>query len=230
MKLAIMQPYFFPYIGYFHLIKSVDTFVIYDDVDYIKGGWINRNKIVSSSTNNEPIYFNLPTQGASSFKRICDIRVLFNDYNKNKLFNKIKNCYEKEKNYKRVIPLFMSVVDCGSDNLAEINYEGIQQVSLYLDIKTNLIKSSQDLGDDKLSGQERVIDICKKMNSNFYINTIGGKKLYDCDRFSKDNINLRFIKSVPLGFEWWNLSILHLLMKYNKEDIMYMLGSYKLVE
>lgn len=230
MKLAIMQPYFFPYIGYFHLIKSVDTFVIYDDVNYIKGGWINRNKIVSPSTNSEPIYFNLPTQGASSFKRICDLKVLLSDYNKNKLFSKIKTCYGKEINYETAISLFMSVLECGSDNLTEVNYHGIQQVSQYLDIKTDLIKTSQNLGDDTLSGQERVVDICKKMNSNFYVNTIGGKKLYDSERFSQDNISLRFVESIPLEFPWWNLSILHLLMKYNKEDIMSMLKSYELVE
>jgi hypothetical protein len=229
MKLALMQPYFFPYIGYFHLIKSADTFVVYDDVNYIKGGWINRNKIVSSSTNNEPIYFNLPTQGASSFKRICDLKVLLNDYNKNKLFSMFKNCYGKEINYDIVISLFMSVLNCGSDNLSEVNYFGIKKISDHLNIDTDLVKTSKDLGNDNLTGPDRVIDICKKMNSSVYINTIGGKSLYNPERFSQDNISLKFIQSLPLGFPWWNLSILHLLMKFDKEDIISMLDSYTLI-
>jgi hypothetical protein len=230
MRLAIMQPYFFPYIGYFHLVKSVDTFVIYDDVSYIKGGWINRNKIVSSSTNNEPVYFNLPVRGASSYKRICDLSVLLDDYNQDKLFSKIENCYSKESNYCSVMPLFKSVIQCGSDNLSEINYQGIKKVCEYLDIKTNIVRTSQGIASKSLSGQERVIDMCKTLNSRFYINAIGGRKLYQQDKFSDEGIELRFIESIPLEDQWWNLSILHILMKYSKDDIVKMLNSYRLVK
>ena len=69
MKIAIMQPYFFPYIGYWQLIHAVDHFVIYDDVNYIKGGWINRNRIL---INGKPAYITVPLHKASAFKRICD--------------------------------------------------------------------------------------------------------------------------------------------------------------
>ena len=72
MKLAIMQPYFFPYIGYFQLINAVDKFVFYDDVNFIKGGWINRNRIL---VNGEIKFFTVPITGVSSFKKTKETRI-----------------------------------------------------------------------------------------------------------------------------------------------------------
>ena len=70
MKVGIMQPYFFPYIGYWQLMNEVDVYVIYDDVNFIKGGWINRNRIL---TNGNPSYFNVQIKGASPFKKINEV-------------------------------------------------------------------------------------------------------------------------------------------------------------
>src|SRR5688572_18113469 len=72
MKLAIMQPYFFPYLGYFQLIYASDKFVFYDDVNYIKSGWINRNRLL---LNGEAKYFTVPLSGASSYSKISRVGI-----------------------------------------------------------------------------------------------------------------------------------------------------------
>ena len=72
MKLAIMQPYLFPYLGYFQLIAAVDKFVFYDDVNFIKNGWINRNRLLISGKVN---YITIPLSGASSFLKINQVLV-----------------------------------------------------------------------------------------------------------------------------------------------------------
>ena len=69
MKLAIMQPYFFPYIGYFQLIKSVDEFVIYDNIQYTKKGWINRNRILVNGTD---YLISLPLKKDSDYLNVVD--------------------------------------------------------------------------------------------------------------------------------------------------------------
>lgn len=93
MKIAIMQPYIFPYIGYFQLINAVDKFIIYDDVNYIKQGWINRNKIL---LNNEDYLFTFPLKNASSYKKINEIELSENLYSKWKIkFFKTLEVYKK---------------------------------------------------------------------------------------------------------------------------------------
>ncbi|AVC45854.1 wbqC-like family protein (plasmid) [Rhizobium leguminosarum bv. viciae] len=89
MKLAIMQPYFFPYIGYFQLIHAVDKFVVYDNIKYTKKGWINRNRILR---NGEDYTFSLPIKAASDSLDICD-RTLSTEFDRNKLVNQIQGAY-----------------------------------------------------------------------------------------------------------------------------------------
>jgi len=229
MKTAIMQPYFFPYIGYFQLISSVDTFVIYDDVNYIKGGWINRNKIVSKSTGNKPSYFGLTLEKQSSFKKIYDIKIKQRDFYNDKLKRKISSCYKKSPHFDKIFPLFEEVIDLESNYLTDINYCGIKKVCEFLNINTKIIKTSRQFSNDNLSGQGRVIDICKKLNCAKYINAIGGQEIYNTNDFRSNGIDLKFIKTIPIEYEWWNLSIIHQMMTFDKTKLQNMLNSYKLV-
>ncbi|MCX6742709.1 MAG: WbqC family protein, partial [Candidatus Parcubacteria bacterium] len=172
MKIAIMQPYFFPYIGYFQLINSVDKFVLYDDVNYIKQGWINRNRIIS---NMEGSYFTLQLQGASSYKNINEIQT---GENKNKLARTIRQVYCKTKYFVSVFPMVESILLYSESNLSLYLENSVRKLCHILCIPTEIFLSSSIKKDNSLKGIEKVISICKLFNAQEYINSIGGEILY----------------------------------------------------
>ena len=229
MRVAIMQPYFFPYIGYFQLIHAVDKFVIYDDVSYIKQGWINRNRILERD---KPTYFTLYTQGASSNKLINEI---FVGHNVEKLIKTLKHNYKRAPFFQTTMPLIESLLRNEEKNLALFLTYCLKGLCEYLMIDTQILLSSQIKKDGSLKKEQRLIDICKKLGCNFYINAIGGQALYRQDEFSKAGIRLSFLKPDPInycqfknGFVPW-LSIIDVMMFNKKSDICSMLDYFKLV-
>lgn len=191
MKIGIMQPYFFPYLGYWQLLAAVDKYVIYDDVNFIKGGWINRNRILNNCSVQ---YINVRMKGASSFKKINEIEVDKDPVFIEKTKKTIINAYHKAPEFNKVYPLIESVLDCKEKNLALYLINSIYRICTYLEINTELIISSNISKDELLRGEDKVIDICKKMNATIYYNAIGGKSLYDFARFREEGINLVFLK------------------------------------
>ncbi|MFC0876132.1 WbqC family protein [Saccharicrinis sp. FJH2] len=229
MKVAIMQPYFFPYIGYYQLIHSVDKFVIYDDVNYIKQGWISRNRVLS---NGESIYFTLNLKGASSNKYINEIEV---GDNKVKLLKTIKQNYSKASNFDSIFPLVETILNNNESNLAQFLTYSIKSICSFLEINTE-IYNSVDLGNDKsLKGEEKVIDICKVLNADMYINSIGGKTLYSYDHFQSHNIELKFLKSREFKYNQFKnsfvpwLSIIDVMMFNSITEIRKYLEDYILI-
>ena len=172
-SIAIMQPYFLPYIGYFQLINNVDQFVLYDNIKYTKKGWINRNRITGGNV------ITIPIKKDSDSLDIVD-RKLSNDWlnQKRKLFNKIKSSYIKSFNYKEGIELLNNILEHKSNNLFEFIYNSIIEINSYLDIKTPIIPSSLLKRDRNLKSQDSVIEICNILKANKYINPIGGRELY----------------------------------------------------
>ena len=158
MKLGIMQPYFLPYIGYWQLLNAVDKYVIYDDVNFIKGGWINRNRIL---VNGQPKYFNIPMLGASSFKLINEISVNTDPSLAEKNLRIIENTYRKAPYYSNIYPLIKDILNCGETRLASFVTYSISTICRYLDIKTELLISSALDKDCGLKGQDKVLAICK---------------------------------------------------------------------
>ncbi|MBT4731087.1 hypothetical protein HOB87_03875 [Candidatus Woesearchaeota archaeon] len=152
MKLAIMQPYFFPYIGYWQLISAVDTFVIYDDVNYIKQGWINRNNIIGSNFNQ---LISLQVIGASSFKLINEIEV---GNNSQKILKTIEQTYKKAPYFESVFPLLQVIMQCEEKNLAKFLNFLIKEVCAYIEIKTTISTSSELVKNNKLKGQDKILD------------------------------------------------------------------------
>lgn len=233
MKLGIMQPYFFPYIGYWQLLNAVDKYVIYDDVNFIKGGWINRNRILN---NGRIQYINVVMQGASSFKHINEIGVQNNksiiEKNKKTLWNAYHKCNEFEK----VFPILCEVLDSGEDNLANYLEFSIRKICQYLGIKTQLYTSSKIEKNNTLHGEEKVIDICKRMGADVYINAVGGKELYHFDRFAKYGIKLCFLDTNKIKYPQQNdkfesnLSIIDVMMYNDVSSIKKMLHEYVLLE
>lgn len=187
-----MQPYFFPYIGYFQLIHAVDIFVIYDDVNYINKGWINRNRIL---INGKGGLVNVPLNGASQNKLIKDITLLSDQKWRNTMLKSIELNYKKAPQFNLVFPMLQRLINIDSATISEFNYIGIKSVCEYLDITTSLIPSSEIYSNGDLKGQYRILDICLKEKAKHYINPTGGKELYNLEVFSKEGLSLNFIKS-----------------------------------
>lgn len=212
MKLGIMQPYIFPYIGYFHLIDSVDTFVFYDDVNFVNSGWVNRNKIL---INNKEFLFTVPSDWSQN-KKINEVLVTKEHIKwRNKFFSTLKHSYGKEKYFKECMNLIELSFD-KTDNLGEICKSSIKNTLKYLEVEKNIIDSSSIFLNDHLKSDLRIKDICKKMNASHYINTIGGKDLYSKEQFKNENIDLYFIKTKE-NLKY--LSIIDTIMKNGKNTI-----------
>lgn len=232
MKLGIMQPYFMPYIGYFQLINAVDKYVICDDVNYIKGGFVNRNRIL---INGQPSYINVPLKNVSQFKHINEIELSDDKSMFDKQLKTIARTYRKAPYFKEVYDILENIFSNKYDNLAEINIASIKSVCKYLNIETEILISSSMERDRNLKREHMVMDICKIMNADEYYNAIGGTSLYDKNQFLKEGIKLSFIKTNDIIYDQFknefieNLSIIDVMMFNSKDKIHQLLKEYKLV-
>ena len=166
MKLGIMQPYFFPYIGYWQLINAVEKYVICDDVNFIKGGWINRNRIL---VNGENKFINLRMHNASQNKLINQIEVLGNSVYNRKLLKTLEIYYKKAPHYKDVFPIIESIIKLDEKNLARYLELSIRRICEYLSISTDFIISSTITKNKDLRCQDKIIEICKILGADEHI-------------------------------------------------------------
>lgn len=234
MKIAVMQPYLFPYIGYFQLILAVDKFVVYDDVNFIKQGWVNRNYLL---VNEKKSIFTVPLQGASSFKRIRDIAINKAQYDRwsDKFFKTIELSYRKAPFYKDIYPLLQKVLGEDYATISWLAFASIKSASDYIGIKTEFVQSSTVYGNDHLKGEERVIDICKREEASEYINLSGGMSIYSKEKFAKEGIKLSFIKSRQVSYRQISgefvpdLSVIDPLMFNDSQGIRDILEGYNLM-
>lgn len=232
MKLGIMQPYFVPYIGYWQLMNAVDKYVVYDDVNFIKGGWINRNRIL---LNGFPFYFNIQMNGASPNKLINEVEINNNTSIVNKNLKQIETAYKKAPYYNVVRPLIEEIFAYDTNNLAKFIFNSFKVINRYLDIKTELVLSSSLNKNNELKGQDKVIAICKLLGATEYYNAIGGQELYDFATFAENKIELKFLRTENITYKQFNnefqpnLSIIDVLMFNDKETVKKMLNSYSLI-
>jgi hypothetical protein len=233
-NIAIMQPYFLPYIGYFQLINSVDEFVIYDNIQYTKKGWINRNRILSNGNNK---LISLTLKADSDFLNIVDRR-LSNNWKQDriKLINQIKGAYKKAHFFESVFPLIEKIIMNNEDNLFQFIYDSLILINDFLDIKTKFIISSTiDIDHVNLKSKDKVIAICKNLDAKTYINAIGGIDLYDKNEFENNAIKLNFIKTNPIKYKQFNnefvpwLSIIDVMMFNSTDEIKNYLKQYTLI-
>jgi len=228
LSCAVMQPYFLPYIGYWQLINAVDTFVIFDDVNYFKKGFINRNSIL---LNGEPFNFTLELVKASQNKLINEIEV---GNNKEKILKIITSAYMKAPYYNDVYPLIEKIVLNDEKNLAVYIGDSLQEVAVYLEINTRYIYSSQVSQTPGLKAQDKIIDICLNLNQKSYINAIGGQELYSKQRFREKRIKLSFLETEQFSYTQnnegfiSNLSMIDVLMFNSKLQVKEMLELYNL--
>ena len=232
MKIGIMQPYLFPYLGYWQLINAVDKFVILDDVNFIKRGYINRNHIL---LNNSETLFTLPLVKASQNKLINETDIFNDEKEIDKLLLMIKTAYKDAPYFNAVYPLIDKIVKFKDVNLSKYITNSIIEICKYVGINTQIIPSSGRYEKKDLKGQLRILDIVGKESGKTYINPIGGLNLYEKEVFSKKGIQLKFIEMDRISYQQINnrfvsnLSIIDVLMFNSQKEIVQLLEKYKLV-
>ena len=229
IKIAIMQPYFFPYIGYWQLMEEVDFFVLLDDVNYINRGFINRNFFI---VNNKKTRFTLELKKASQNRIIKDISI---GSNSDKILKMISLAYKKSPYFYNFFPLVSKCLkNTDNSNLGDLLYNSINTTRKYLAINTKLLRSSEMLLDRKLKGQYKIIEICKTLKGSKYINNFSGAALYDSVVFNENQIELSFIKSKISQYKQFNntfipnLSIIDIAMFNDLKKIRDMLLNFEI--
>ncbi len=231
MKIAIMQPYFFPYIGYWQLIHAVDKFVVYDNVEYSKKGWINRNRILVSD---QPKYVTIPIKKDSDFLEIRD-RFLSENYifEMKKNLRIIESAYKKAPFFECIFPIVREILLFENNNLFDYIYNSICKIVNFLEIETEIIVSSSLPIDKSYKNKHRVMKICNILTSDCYLNPIGGTSLYDKEEFRQQGINLNFIKTNEITYKQFNnefisnLSIIDVMMFNSIDQIRSYLTNYE---
>lgn len=225
-----MQPYFLPYIGYWQLINLVEKFIIFDDVNFMNKSYLNRNKFL---VNGKPFQFSLELIGASQNKLINEIQI---GNNSSKILKTIEYNYKKAPNFDRAFPLFEDIFCNEEKNLAKFIGYSLKKISVYMNISTDFIYSSEINKNSCMSNQDKIIHICKMCKSTNYINPIGGKQLYSYEYFKKNNIKLNFFKSKLKKYHQFNndfipfLSIVDVIMFNELNHLENLINLYELIE
>src|SRR5262245_33104169 len=187
MKVAVMQPYFFPYIGYFQLINAVDLFIVYDNIKYTKKGWISRNRILQQGN---AVVFSLALKRGSDSLDVRD-RELAADFDGRKLLNQIREAYRSAPYFGQAFPVVEEAMRYGDRNLFHFLHHSILKTCEYLGIGTAIAKSSDIQIDHSMKGQAKVIALCEKVGASRYVNAIGGMELYSSEDFQARGIELK---------------------------------------
>ncbi len=231
MKLAIMQPYFLPYIGYWQLWNAVDAFVVYDNIQFTKKGWINRNRFLLNGADE---LFTIPVKKDSEYLNVVE-RAVAPDFDRDKLLNRLAGAYRRAPHFDAVFPLVTGIVRAESANLFEYLFHSMRQVAGYLGITTPVVVSSTVPIDHSLRAEEKVLALCRALKADTYLNPIGGRELYDKAQFRAGGIDLHFLQTRPITYPQFNgafvpnLSILDVMMFNSPAAIRAMLREFDLV-
>jgi hypothetical protein len=191
MRLAIMQPYFLPYIGYFQLMAAVDKFVVLDDVNFINRGWINRNRI---AVNGEPYWLTLPLAKASQNRLINEIKILDDPLWKRKMIRTLELSYRSAPFAHEVWPMLSDLLEEARGSLSAFLFRHLRRVVDYIGIDVSIEPTSAIYPKEGRAGQERILDICRREGATSYVNLPGGRELYDPPTFAASGIKLLFIE------------------------------------
>lgn len=229
MIVSIMQPYLLPYVGYFQLIAASDVFVLYDDVQYIKGGWINRNRILLDGG---PHWLTLPVERTEVATRIDQKRYQLGD---DKPRRQLDAAYRKAPHSAEVMPLLDAILGHEDANVARLNEAGLRAVCRELGITTEIVAASALDRDRALGGQDAVIDIVQGLGGRRYLNPMGGTGLYDAEAFAAAGLELGFVRPRPPAYAQFdaphvpNLSIADVLMFCDGAQRQAVLAAYDVV-
>jgi hypothetical protein len=227
-----MQPYLFPYIGYFQLMHVADKFVIYDDVNFINRGWINRNRIL---VNKKPLMFTVPLKNASQNTLIKDLKLANIEKWKQKYLRTLEFAYKKVPYFDTVLSIIYDVINIKTTFLRDWHLEALNRVINYLEIDTRIVETSSKYNNNDLNAQNRILDICAKEKAENYINPIGGIELYNKQDFYDKSVDLFFLKSKDIHYKQFGsnfyscLSIIDVMMFNSVTKINKMIEAYELV-
>jgi len=255
MKLAIMQPYFFPYIGYFQLITAVDLFILYSNLNYIKEGWMHRNRIISNKK--DIVYINLDLQQKSSNLKIYDIKLCKSKHWREKLLKTLYHSYVNTKYYQEVFPIIRNLINQNQEYLHDLNSSIIEQLcgfigittrittdyKKYYSIEDQIYEISKSQVDDRINRYgynvdkktARVLEFCFLHRADCFINPIGGVNLYSKDVFKRNGIDLYFLKTNTIKYRQFSLefipdlSIIDVLMHCGPQKTLQLLKEYTLI-
>jgi len=229
MRLAIMQPYFFPYIGYFQLMAAVDHFLIHDDVQWIKGGWINRNRI---SVHGREQMLTLPVESGGNNGLICHRKLAADfDRQRERMLRLIREAYQRAPQFDSVFDLVHSIMHHTTLNACDLIVNSLHQTASHIGIPTPLSRSSELATDDSLKAEDRVLELCRLCGADHYINPVGGVELYSRQRFEERGIRLSFLQPVISEYRQLRLpflpalSILDVMMFNSPEQVRTMLAT-----
>lgn len=218
-----------PYIGYFQLMKAVDKYVVYDDVNYIKGGWANRNHIL---INGEKEMFTVTLQKASQNKLFNEI-VIGDDFKK--LMKTLQMNYSRAINFDQTMVLMERIISFPNKQLAVFIANSFREILSYLSVETEILMSSEIPKDNSLRGKDKIIQICEILGADTYYNAVGGKNLYDQEEFREHGITLNFVDSLPQVYSQLHtrefvsgLSMVDVLMNNTKDEVNRLLDSFQL--
>lgn len=230
MRVAIKQPYFMPYIGYFQLMKYADVYVVYDDVNYYKGGFINRNNIL---INGKSSILTIPVKKASPTKLICEVEI---DRNSKKFKNLLKTIYLSYKRapyFDAVFPMLQRIINSDSVYISELIYSSFIEIAKYLELTTKIILSSNRFSTSRGIGrEERLIHICRELGADEYISESTGLKIYSKVNFKKKGIDFIVFQPVLPTYQQFDnefvspLSIIDVLMFNSVSEVNNMLDMY----
>lgn len=221
-RVAVMQPYFLPYLGYWRLIAAVDTFVLYDDVAYIRGGWINRNRMGDPQA---PAWLTLPVSTASPHRRINEIDLVPDRGWRRKVINHVRHTYARAPQGRAVMPIFETLLGGAQGNLSDFLTYSIRSLAKHLRVRVELLRSSELPLPPGLRGQDRVIAVCRELDATEYVNLSGGRELYEHHAFRRHGLELSFLPSLedhpppePIRLRQY-LSILDGLMMFEPSEL-----------
>lgn len=232
MILGILQPYLFPYVGYFQLIGAVDTLVIYDDVQWIKGGWINRNRYLVEGQSR---YFTLPV-GKKGFPKPINQCSFAPDIelHKQRILRQVQYNYRRAPHFEAVFSLLSACFACKDDNVSRFLVNSLRLCCDYLGIATPFVLSSQIEKRNGLSGAEQVLEINRALHASHYINPAGGTALYDASLFAERGVRLDFLRAREAPYRQFEaafrpaLSIIDVMMFNAIDEISHLLKEYDL--
>ena len=227
MKVAIMKPYFLPYIGYWQLMNKVDLWVVFDDIQFINKGWINRNRILHPDKRKEWNYITIPLKNRKQKDKICNTLIDNSRNWKLELIGKLDFYKNIAPYYKETVHILNECFNFKDLNLSNFVINSILQIKFVLDIKTKLIIQSKDLGrihPVKHAGQW-ALEICKLVGAKEYINPIAGESIFKKEEFNDHGITLSFFEHNIFEYQQFDrdfvsgLSILDLFMFNNLPKI-----------
>jgi hypothetical protein len=210
LTVAIMQPYFFPYAGYFRLLAASDLFVIYDCVQFPRRGWVHRNKLIDAA--GEARWLTLPLEKAPQDVLIRDLR--FPPNAAEELAERLRPFPAIAAGTAGTEPILAALRDVRGSPLEYL--ERLLEITAgYCELPWRTVRSSTLDVPPEYRGQDRILEIARRLGATHYVNASGGRELYDADTFRKAGIELRFL----VDYQGPLASILQRMLTDKREDL-----------